>query len=164
MEELNINEVINQAVSIAIKKFDKEKKEKQRDKRLHNTRLLMKHYNTLWEHVDNVNTDDKLLDYLEEEEEEVTNRTFIISVCRTKMRTAKMLGLVDSALRIVKDKFEKNSEKYKYKAFELYYFEKMTNEEIQKELNCGKNSPKKWSDLVIEELSLLLWGIEALGM
>ncbi|KOA76609.1 hypothetical protein ADU78_05870 [Clostridium botulinum] len=164
MEITNVNEIINQAVVVAIRKFDKEKKEEQRDKRLHNTRLLMKHYNTLRDHVDNVNTDDKLIDYLEEEEEEVNNRTFIVSVCRTKMRTAKMLGFVDSALSIVKDKFEKNCEEYKYKAFELYYFEKMTNEEIQKELNCGKNSPKKWSDLVIEELSLLLWGIEALGM
>lgn len=164
METTNINEIINQAALMAIKKYDKEKKVQQRDRRLHNTRLLMKNYITLKNHVDYVNTDNKLIDYLEEEEEDVNDRTFIISVCRTKMRTAKMLGYVDSALNIVKEKFRKSCEEYKYKAFELYYIDKMTNEEIQKKLNCGKNSPKKWSDLIVEELSVLLWGVEALGI
>lgn len=155
---INIDEVINKAAKEAIKEFDKEKSITQRDKRLHNTRLLMKYYNKLKEHIENVNDDLEIK--IEDEDDEV----WITSITRTKLRTMKMMAYVDSALNIIEKEFRNNCEEYKFKAFKLYYMDKKTNEQIQELLGCGKNSPKKWSDLVIEEMSLLLWGIEALGM
>lgn len=160
MEEniMSIDEYIKKAAKEAIKEFDKEKSVNQRDKRLHNTRLLMKHYNKLKDHIDNVN-DDLEIELVNEDEE-----VWIASITRTKLRTMKMMAYIDSALRILDKRFRQNCEEYKYKAFKLYYLDEKNNEEIQTLLGCGKNSPKTWSDLVMEELSLLLWGIEALGI
>lgn len=142
----------------AIKEFKEEEKEKQKDRRLHNTRLLMRNYNSLKEHIDKVNGD------LDIEVDNVDDEVWITSITRTKLRTMKMMAYIDSALDIIEKRFKGNCEEYKYKAFELYYMDKKSNEEIQDLLGCGKNSPKIWSDLVTSELSLLLWGIEALGM
>lgn len=156
--KINIDETINKAVKEAIKEYDKEKELSQRDKRLHNTRLLMRNYNILKDHIDNV-SDDLKVD-VDTEEDEV----WISSITRTKLRTMKMMAYVDSGLGLLEKQFKENCEEYKYKAFELYYIDKKTNEEIQELLNCGKNSPKKWSDSVTERLSVLLWGIDALGI
>ncbi len=157
-KEINIDETINRAVKEAIKEYDKEKELSQKDKRLHNTRLLMRNYNILKDHIDNV-SDDLKID-VDTEEDEV----WISSITRTKLRTMKMMAYVDSGLGLLEKQFKENCEEYKYKAFELYYINKKTNEEIQELLNCGKNSPKKWSDSVTERLSVLLWGIDALGI
>lgn len=152
----------NKEIKELAKEVIKELAKQQKDKRLHNTRLLMKNYNTLKNHLENVNEDIKEFEL--EVEMDSKDNIWIMSIARSKMRTAKMIGYLESAMYITKDKFNKNYESEKYRAFELYYIDKKTNEEIQEELNCGKNSPKKWSDLIIEELNVLLWGIDALGI
>ncbi|MEG0180758.1 MAG: hypothetical protein RR657_02615 [Peptostreptococcaceae bacterium] len=154
----------NKEVKELAKEVIREITKQQRDKRLHNTRLLMKNYNILKNHVDDVT--EKLEEKIELLEEECTynESVWIMSIARSKVRTAKMIGYVESALTIVESKFKMNCEEYKYKAFELYYIDKKTSEQIQEALSCGKNSPKVWCDLVIEELNVLLWGIDALGI
>ena len=142
----------------ALKEFKEEENQKQRDRRLHNTKLLMRNYNRLKDHMDKVSGD------LDIEFDNEADEIWISSIVRTKLRTMKMMSYIDSALNIIEKSFRSNCEEYKFKAFTLYYIDKKTNDEIQELLRCGKNSPKNWSDLVAEELSLLLWGIEALGM
>ena len=152
----------NKEVKELAKEVIKELARQRKDKRLHNTRLLMKNYTALKNHIENVNED------IEEFEIEVEmgskDNLWIMSIARSKIRTAKMVAYVESAMDLVKEKFEKNSVAEKFRAFEMFYLDKKTNEEIQEELNCGKNSPKRWSDLIIEELNILLWGIDALGI
>lgn len=167
MENINVDETIIKAVRKAIAEFDEKKKEEEKDKRLHNTKLLMNHYNALKDHVEKV--DDKnykydLLGELELEENEITSRdkVWLQSMFRTKLRTMKMLAYIDSALNIVEQKYKYNCEEYKFKAFQLHYLYELSNEEIISRLNCGKNSPKKWSDLIVKDLSVLLWGVDAL--
>ena len=155
---INIDEVICKAAKVAIKEYDKEKMKKQEDIRLHNTRLLMRNYNCLREHIDNVT------DEFDFEFDNECDEVWLRSVTRTKLRTMKMMAYIESALKILEKRFIKKCEEYKYKAFKLYYIDEKTNEEIQEILGCGKNSPKKWNNLVTEELSILLWGIEAIGM
>lgn len=159
---ISIDEMISKATKEAIKEYDKEKNQERKRKVLHNTRLLMKNYNSLKEHIENVSEDveEIMLDYEGLEVDEI----WILSIKKSKIKTIKMLGYIDSALDILEKRFRQNCEEYKYKAFILYYKDKKTNEEIQEALECGKNSPKKWSDSVIEELSLLLWGVDALGI
>lgn len=160
MEEkaINLDETIKRVAKEAIREYDIEKSNIQKDRRLHNTRLLMRNYNKLKDHIDNVNDD------LEVDVDNTEDEVWISSITRTKLRTMKMMAYIDSALKILEKRFRQSCEEYKYKAFTLYYIDEKTNEEIQSLLGCGKNSPKTWSDLVTEELSLLLWGIEALGM
>ena len=149
---------MNEAISKAIREYDREKSMNQRDRRLHNTRLLMRNYNKLKEHIDNVNDD------LEIKVDSTDDEVWITSITRTKLRTMKMMAYIDSALVIIKEDMRRNCIEYKYKAFELYFIEEKTNEEITEMLGCGKNQPRIWSDAALNELSVLLWGIEALGM
>ncbi|RDY22868.1 hypothetical protein CHF27_011140 [Romboutsia maritimum] len=162
------------------KEVIEEMKQEKLDKRLHNTRLLMRNYNTLKAHVEKVNGDIKnLTDDIEEFEYDENmdlldeDEIFIRSMLRTKMRTAKMLACIEESLEIIKIDMDKKREMYKFKAFTLFFigekkddgiFEKKTNEEISELLNCGKNTPKKWSDEIIAQLNVLLWGVEALGI
>lgn len=152
------NEDIKMLAKEVIQEINKEKKYK----RLHNTKLLMKNYVSLKEHIDNVNDDIK--DFEIEVEEGYKDRVWIVSIAKCKFRTAKMVGYIDNALDILKERYKQNNESEKYEAFELYYIDKETNENIREILKCGKNSPKTWSDLIINELSILLWGIDALGI
>lgn len=156
--QIGIDDVNKVLIKEILKEYDKEKKLSQKDRRLHNTRLLMKNYNKLKNHLDDVQ-DELSLD-CEDTEDEI----WISSITRTKLRTMKMMAYIDSALNILEKNFRKQCQEYKYKAFELYYLKEMRNEQIQEKLGCGKNSPKIWSDEVTNELSILLWGIEALGI
>lgn len=160
INNINIDELISKATKEAIREYDKEKSITQKDRRLHNTRLLMKNYNKLKEHIENVNGDLEI----EIEVDSLDDEVWITSITRTKLRTMKMMAYVESALDILKKSFRKGCIEYKYRAFEMYYIEEKTNEEIIGFLKCGKNQPKIWSDLVLNELSTLLWGIEALGI
>lgn len=157
------DEVVSLAKEIA-KGAVKELITEQKDKRLHNTRLLVKNYLTLKKHIEDVKEDITIeLDLLDDEGCSV-NDIWIISIARSKTRTAKMLGYLENAMEIAKKEFEEKGESYKYKAFELYYIEKKSKEEIMKELQCSVNIPRKWSNLVIDKLNILLWGIDALGI
>lgn len=155
---IQIDESISKVIKETIKQYDKEKLMAQKDRRFHNTKLLMKNYNKLKNHLDDVN------DNLEIDADNYEDEIWIISITRTKLRTMKMMAYIDSALEILEKSFRKQCQEYKYKAFELYYMEGLKNEQIQEQLGCGKNSPKNWSDEVTNELSILLWGIEALGI
>ena len=48
----------------------------------------------------------------------------------------------------------------KYIAFEMYFMQGMDYAEIAEELDTGKNTPRRWVTGIINELSVLLWGID----
>ena len=45
-------------------------------------------------------------------------------------------------------------------AFEMYFMQGMDYAEIAEELDTGKNTPRRWVTGIINELSVLLWGID----
>ena len=161
---MTISNVSEQAKELA-KEVVFEIKKQQRDKRLHNTKLLMKNYDKLKNHIEKVNSDgfmgyfgEELQDALEE------NDIFLNSVLRTKARTAQMVSCIDISLEILADEYEENGTYYIYDAFYMYYIEKLTYEDIAEKLNTGKNTPARWAKEVLNKLNILLWGVEALGI
>ena len=155
---LNIDEIIKQAVKEGLNEYDKEKNTKKEDKMFHSTSLLLKNYKALKKHIDDVKDD------IEFKVECAEDKIWLTSIVRTKLRTMKMMAFMDDALSIARKEMRKEGIEYKYRAFELYYIDGKTNEQIVSILGCGKNQPKIWSKLVIEKVSILLWGIEALGI
>ena len=161
---MTISNVSEQAKELA-KEVVFEIKKQQKDKRLHNTKLLMKNYDKLKNHIEKVNSDgfkgyfgEELQDALEE------NDIFLNSVLRTKARTAQMVSCIDISLEILADEYEENGTYYIYDAFYMYYIEKLTYEDIAEKLNTGKNTPARWAKEVLNKLNILLWGVEALGI
>lgn len=149
--------LIKELAKEVIEEIEIKKKKEKRNKRLHNTKLLMNNYNALKAQVGKIEKTN--IEYECEDEEEVV---FIESITRTRLRTITMLGYIERALKIVKQDYRKKSEKFKILAFEKYYFDKKQIEEISKDCNCSISSARRYIDCVIDDLSLLLWGVDSL--
>lgn len=160
MGEIEIKQIAKEAALEAIREVMFQKK----DKRLHNTRLLMKNYNNLKEHINSESENIEIKVNFDDDVEIKSDYIWLESVVRSKARTAKMMQYVDEKINFLENKYNDKEEYEKFEAFKLFYIDEMTNEEIQDELFCGKNSVKKWRDLIINELSVLLWGIDAIGI
>lgn len=159
-----INNINIQAKELA-KEVIYEIKNEQKDRRLHNTKLLMKNYNKLKDHIEKVSSDgfkgyfgEELQDVLED------NDVFLNSILRTKARTAQMVSCIDISLELLADEYESNGTYYIYDAFYMYYIEGLKYEAIAEKLNAGKNSPARWVKEVLNKLNILLWGVDALGI
>lgn len=158
---INIEDTISKAVKIAIKEYSKEQKEEQKQKVLHNTKLLMKHYNSLKLHADNaVYKADDLMDIEYSDED----RVYISSIMRSRLRTMVMVAHIEMALKELKEKKKKEGNFEQYRALELYYIDGHSYEELQGDLNCGKNTPPRWVSIAIKDLSILLFGIDGLKL
>ena len=152
-----------------IRDIQREKKKKI----LHNTYVLMKNYNTFKNHVKKVKVRegmpidyDKYMKQLNEEnmmEIYITDEKFIKSILVSKIRTATIVAFLDEALSIIKKEYKDKKKYERYRAFELFFIKGYENSEICEELFCSKNIPRKWSNEVLKDLSLLLWGIDALN-
>jgi hypothetical protein len=165
--QINIEETINKAAKEsarqAIKEYDKEKKQEQRKNVFHNTRLLLKHYNDLRQHVENAIDDVRqletdLIDLGDIERDEL----YILSIKRSKSKTLIMIAHIDMAMEILKQKQIKLCSLEKSDALRMFYIEKMTYEEISEKLNCGVNTSRRWVNEMLIELSILLFGIEGI--
>lgn len=161
------NEIIKKAVNIALKEFKKSEKEEQKQRVLHNTKLLMKHYPSLKAHADNaIYSVDKLQEQREEEylehREDEDDKAYILSIRRSRVRTLIMVSHIDQAMKELKEKKKRDNTFEQYRALEMYYIEKMSYEEIQEELNCSKNTPSRWINSAIQDLSILLFGLDGL--
>lgn len=159
----NIDEVISKAAKEAIREYDKEKRKQQTNKTFHNTRLLLSHYNDLKNHIQNaiadansLETDLMDLDDLDRDE------LYILSIKRSKTKSLIMIAHIDMALELLKQKQNKMCAIEKYEVLEMFYFKEMSYEEIVKYFNCGVNTPRRWMNDMISELSILLFGVDGL--
>ena len=66
------------------------------------------------------------------------------------------------ALASLKEDAEAADEAYKYEALEAIYIKGKTYEDIARESNCGKNSPKRWCKSMVQKLSVKLFGARAI--
>lgn len=152
-----------------MKDIQKEKKKKI----FHNTYVLMKNYNIFKNHVKKVKVRegmpidyDKYMTQLREEnmmEIYITDEKFIKSILASKIRTATIVAFIDEALNIIKKEYKDKKKYERYRAFEMHFIKEYTNQQISDKLFCSINVPKKWSNEVLKDLSLLLWGIDALN-
>jgi hypothetical protein len=167
---INIDEMISRATKEAIKEYDREKKQEQRKKVFHNTRLLLSHYNDLKNHVENAIDDINKLkdhelvksDYIDMSKE--YDEFYILSLKRSKIKTLIMVSHIDMALEILKQKQYRACSIEKYEALRMFYIDEKTYEEIQEYFKCGINTPRRWINETTNELSILLFGIDGLKL
>ena len=157
-----INEYIGFAQKQTKSSMEELIKEEQKKKVLHNTKLLMKNYNSLKLHADkaiySVNDVEDLQEYDDQD------KAYILSIRRSRTRTIIMVAHIEMALEELKNKKVKKGCYEQYKALELYYIDKVSYEEIQEELNCSKNTPSRWINSAIKDLSILLFGVDSIKL
>ena len=157
------NEEVKQLVKEVVKEIKQEEEKKKKKHVYHNTTLLMKNYNNLKQHynkakseikdIDDINIDTKHID-----EDEL----YILSIKRSRIKTLIMISHIDFALGSLEDKQYRLSTIEKYRALDLYYIKNNTYEQIAEILNCSDITARRWIKEMIKELSVFLFGIEAL--
>lgn len=91
---------------------------------------------------------------------EEQQRTYLESVRRSRFKTLIMTAHIDKAIEEIERRRKEADREVEYRAFELYFMQGWDYAQIAEELNTGKNTPRRWVTGIINELSILLWGID----
>ena len=89
-------------------------------------------------------------------------KAFLQSIRECKAETVILFEHMKKALASLKEDAEAAGEGYKYDALEAVYIKGKSYEDIVRETGCGRNSPKKWGRVMIQRLSIKLFGAKAI--
>ncbi|MBS6194239.1 MAG: hypothetical protein KH828_01480 [Clostridiales bacterium] len=89
-------------------------------------------------------------------------KAFLQSIRECRAETIILLEHINKALESLKEDAEAAGIGYKYDALEAVYVKGKTYEDIVRDTGCGKNTPKKWCNLMKERLSIKLFGAKAI--
>jgi len=150
------------------KRLTDERQSMHKDKRFHNTKLLLKHYRDFREHVKNsVYSDEQLT----QDADEILNlmnpafddEVYISSIKRTRKRTEIIVAHIDSMLQFYLHQSENNPQKKaRYKTIEGIYIHGKTPDEVSAQIGITSRNVYRAERLGIEDLSILLFGIDGL--
>ncbi len=158
LPEAEFETLIQKAARAAISEYRKqEEKERKRDK-YHDTFALMKCYRDAVFHIENAVSDGEQLELKGMTEEQ--QRIYLQSVRRSRFKTLIMTAHIDKAVEEIERRRKAADREIEYKAFEMYFMQGRDYAEIAEELETGKNTPRRWVTAIINELSILLWGID----
>lgn len=136
---------------------------KKRNRWLHNTKQLMKHYNTLNAHsrksVATLKRAFAIEDIFETEESQDIN---IVSIRRSAAKTHIIMQHVNQMLSTLKNNYEQTGRGRKWRIFEQHFINQKTFKEIAMEESIDERTAYRDTDEVLETLSILLFGIEEL--
>ncbi len=152
------NELIQKAAKAAVQEYKKQEAADRRKNKYHNTFTLMKCYRDAAFHIENAISDGGQLELEGMTGEQ--RRTFLESIRRSRFKTLIMIEHIDRAVEEIEHRRRAAGREVEYKAFELYFMQGMEYSEIAETLETGKNTPRRWITGIINELSVLLWGID----
>ena len=89
-------------------------------------------------------------------------KAYLQSIRECKAETVILFEHMKKALASLKEDAEAAGEGYKYDALEAVYIKGKSYEDIVRETGCGRNSPKKWCRVMIQRLSIKLFGAKAI--
>lgn len=157
LEELMKKEA-QEAAKMAIREYKKQEERDKKQNKYHNTFTLMKCYRDAVFHIQNAISDGEQLKLAEMTDDQ--RRTYLESVRRSRFKTLIMTAHIDKAVEEIEHRRRMAGREIEYKAFELYFMQGWDYEAIAEKLGTGKNTPRRWVTGIINELSVLLWGIE----
>jgi hypothetical protein len=89
-------------------------------------------------------------------------KAFLQSIRECRAETIILIEHINKAMESLKEDAKAKGEEYKYDALEAVYVKGESYERIMRETGCGKNTPKKWCRVMIERLSVKLFGAKAI--
>lgn len=158
LHESELTELMQKQAKAAITELKRQEKQEQKKEKYHNTFTLMKCYRDAVFHIENAISDGQQLELKGMTDEQ--QRTYLESIRRTRFKTLIMTAHIDKAVEEIERRREAAGRGVEYKAFEMYFMQGMDYAEIAEQLDTGKNTPRRWVTGIINELSVLLWGID----
>lgn len=170
---VNIQEIATAAAIEALKLQKNEERDRARKSRFHNTELLLKNYLNLIEHFE-LSQDKASEDLIEAFSlEDMDDEEVIIhSIRRSRMRTLIMVMQIEVSLGALRAKMVDKGQLEKYIVIEKLYLDPVKssmpwserNRLVAAELHCGETSVWKWKNDMIEELSIMIFGVDGLRL
>lgn len=151
-------QLIQKAAKAAVAEFKKQEDKERKQNKYHNTFTLMKCYRDAAFHIENAVSDGTQLALAGMTDEQ--QRTYLESVRRSRFKTLIMTAHIDKAVEEIERRRKAAGREVEYTAFEMYFMQGMDYAQIAEELDTGKNTPRRWVTAIINELSVLLWGID----
>ena len=153
-----VEQLIQKAARAAVAEYKRQEEKERKHDKYHNTFTLMKCYRDAVFHIENAISDGEQLELKGMTDEQ--QRTYLESVRRSRFKTLIMTAHIDKAVEEIERRREAAGRGIEYKAFEMYFMQGMDYAAIAEELDTGKNTPRRWVTAAINELSVLLWGID----
>lgn len=150
--------IIQKAAKAAVTEFKRQEEKDRKQNKYHNTFTLMKCYRDAVFHIENAVSDGTQMELAGMTEEQ--QRTYLESVRRSRFKTLIMTAHIDKAVEEVERRRKEAGREIEYKAFEMYFMQGADYAQIAEALDTGKNTPRRWVTSIINELSVLLWGID----
>lgn len=161
-----------------IKEQEYQKTTKRYDRRLRNTRLLLKHYRSLLVHTDlsenttNAIYSENAVDVLDEIESINDEEKYVQAINRTKVRTAILVGHINKSMKYYEAicKNEGKNRLRRYKIIRYMYIEPNTDnivptyEEVANHFDITVKTVGRDVREAIEDLSILFFGIDGLKL
>ena len=174
--ENRLKEAAEIGARVGVERYEEELKKhrnRKKDKRYHNTRLLLRNYRNL-----NVNAEDSVFGRSQMEESAadiLTNmmnmynsEVVVESIMRSATRTAIIVSHVKKMLELYQIYCERSSNPIEIRrynvVYDLYISDvKMSRKDIAENYNISKETTYKDEKIVIEALSSLIFGIDGVN-
>lgn len=162
--EEELQDMLQAAAKTAIKEFRKEEAKEKKKNKYHDTFGLMRCYRDAAFHIENAISEGAQLELegMTEEQQE----TYLRSVRKTRFRTMLITANIDKAIDEMARRRAAAGREIEYQVFEMYFMQGMTYEQIIDQVEkdsgerLGKNTPRRWVTNIVNEMSVLLWGLE----
>ena len=151
MEEREIEIIINRAVEKAIKAERAEAEERESRKSYNLTFRYLKQYNDMVKSLEN---DARAAGAAEND--------FLELLEQSKKPTAAVIANMQKCLEELKQEQEEKGQKSKYDVLEMYFFKKMTYEQIIEKMPMGDSTPRRWVSEMVNILEVKLFGVAAI--
>lgn len=164
LTEDELKAMLQEAAKAAIKELKREENKERKRNKYHDTFSLMKCYRDAVFHIENAVSEGTQLEIQDMTEEQ--QETYLRSVRRTRFRTMLMTANVDKAIDEMARRRTAAGRELEYKVFDMYFMQGMAYEQIIEQVEkdtgerLGKNTPRRWVTGIINEMSVLLWGLE----
>ena len=169
----NVQEIATAAAIEALKLQKNEERMRKRKNRFHNTELLLKHYLGLVEHFEN-SQDTASEDVIEafSIEDMANEDVTILAIRRSRIRTIVMIKQMEASLERLQERMIAKGQPEKYEVIRKLYLEPSKSliqwsdrlQIVAAEIHCGESSVRRWRNEMIDEFSILLFGVDALQL
>lgn len=156
--------MLQEQAKTAIKELKREESKERKRNKYHDTFALMKCYRDAVFHIENAVSEGTQLEIQDMSEEQ--QETYLRSVRCTRFRTMLMTANIDKAIDEMARRRTEAGRELEYKVFDMYFMQGMAYEQIIEQVEkdtgerLGKNTPRRWVTGIINEMSVLLWGLE----
>lgn len=162
--EDELQAMLQAAAKAAIKELREEEAKEKKKNKYHDTFSLMRCYRDAVFHIENAVSEGAQLELegMTEEQQE----TYLRSVRRTRFKTLLITANIDKAIDEMAKRRKAAGREVEYQVFDMYFMQGMSYEQIIDQVEkdtgerLGKNTPRRWITGIINEMSVLLWGLE----